>query len=751
MKKVFAIALLFVIGFTNLFPASASSQDFGEDGGEPTALPALDFQAASGVGLSIEWQTMITEQSLDAVDVGDVDDDGEMEIVVGSVPGGSSSNRTLLKIINAQTHVVEWQMDTFPFPYVKPSKGIRSVRIGDVDQDGETEFVVAVSDSYVGFILIYNGSTHALERQSAVYDGTGFTSLEIGDVDADGQTEIVVGEVYSHVNGVQNVIVLDGATAAEEWQSEPIISRGVYDIDLRDIDDDGQIEILVSSWQSMLYIFDGKTHHIEGSIPTDLFAITSGDMDQDGRQSIVVGQNDGKVAFYDGKTHGLTQIAPLSTGPITCLSFVDVNQDANPELLVCSQGRLSVYSTPDLALLWRSDIIGTSIGYYNQIPAGQIDEDSDLEIIFGTFGGLYQLSSAWSGPLGLSSISVSPKIAQPGDVLTYKIVLKNQGKDPINAVQVANPLPVVVQYVPNSLTATNGSIGFSGNTVYWYIDLNPTSSATLTYQAVLQNNIPHLPVLSTAQITSAGGVKTIGVYVMIPPYTIYMPTCIRYYCGNYIDRFNDVWSGWPVIDDAQLYTAYLMGKEVYQIFTRDSDYLYLIKAPTCNRQNYIVEVDLRETSNTNAGLVFGLNYDFSQYYMVLIGNYSQTYAVYYYGATGHELIAKGQNTAVISMNPPNHLKVTRDGSKIVLEVNGKVLGSWNDSRIRGISSVGLVSAPEYGTIVSSVEFDNFQVTLLPDTPVNAPEQNLLPAVETDLPDLEYLVLPMPEELQLPGK
>ena len=61
----------------------------------------------------------------------------------------------------------------------------------------------------------------------------------------------------------------------------------------------------------------------------------------------------------------------------------------------------------------------------------------------------------------------------------------------------------------------------------------------------------------------------------------------------------------------------------------------------------------------------------------------------------------------------NHLKVTRYGTGITLEVNGTVLGTWYDGTIGGLTGAGLVTNPYNDTPVSDARFDNFSMSALP--------------------------------------
>ncbi len=692
----------------------------------------------------IEWQSEDLDGPLTAVDIGDVDDDGQTEVVMASYSTYSGYGDSAIKIFNGATHEIEWQ--TTDVPNISIWRGINSIRIGDVDQDGETEFVIATANLYDGLIQIYNGRSHTLERQSTTYYGTSFTAMEFGDVDGDGQTEIVVGQIRLHTGATgAHIIVFNGATAVEEWESIGLEDNwgGVYDINLNDVDGDGRVEIITSLKGGSVYVFDGVTHVMDALIPTQAYALASGDLDQNGTQSILVGRGDGKIDSYNGNTYALESTISMGSGTISCLSLADVDQNTVPEWLVCDQSRLSIYSTEGLGLLWQSGDLGGSLGLFNQIPAGQIDEDNDLEILLGSMDVLYQFRCPWSGPLGLSSMTVSPKNAVPGDLLTFTVALVNLGKNSLPNVQVDNLLPAVLSYVPDTLSASKGTAGYADRKITWNGDLDAHSSIVLSYQAIVNQDAPHASLVNSAQITSGSDTRVISAKVIISPLYSYLPACFRNACGDYLDTFQNPSSGWLVSNDTQLRTEYLNGE--YRILGKMTGYVYLIKAPTCTRQNYSVEVDARwgGNSGTGYGLIFGLTDDFSQYYMVMVNTDYQDYSLYYRSPSGYAQITGDiYSPSILKGSASNHLKVMRIGSQIILEINGSTQGTWSDARISGLTNVGLMNAPYSDLANADARFDNFKVTLMPGPTTNLSNMSgLLPAATAAAPDLNRAIQP----------
>jgi uncharacterized repeat protein (TIGR01451 family) len=80
-------------------------------------------------------------------------------------------------------------------------------------------------------------------------------------------------------------------------------------------------------------------------------------------------------------------------------------------------------------------------------------------------------------------MTVDKASAQPGDVLTYTIVLRNDGLAIASAVTLSNPLPVQTTYVTGSLQLEGGGVADDANGIIgWNGSLDVGARVTLTYQ-----------------------------------------------------------------------------------------------------------------------------------------------------------------------------------------------------------------------------------------------------------------------------
>lgn len=195
------------------------------------------------------------------------------------------------------------------------------------------------------------------------------------------------------------------------------------------------------------------------------------------------------------------------------------------------------------------------------------------------------------------------------------------------------------------------------------------------------------------------------------PYRTYLPICARDYCGAFFDNFSNAASGWPVGEDSHVRYGYLSG--AYQVLTKEKGWLFLFAAPTCARARYVAETDVRwsGTPGGSYGIMFGMTSGFEYYYLFDMNTDVRQYRVLYRTPGGFQQIVPLANSAAINGGTSsNHLKVTRDGNAIALEVNGAKLGTWSHSGTGGPTWVGLASSSYADLATSDARFDNFRVS-----------------------------------------
>ncbi len=356
-------------------------------GGSSTGADHL-YIADQATG-TIKWQNMHIDGPLSAVDLGDVDNDGEDEIVMVSFESDSGYAEGVVHIFNARTRALKYQAKLGITDWM----GVRSVKIGDVDGDGRNEYIVTTGNIYDGVIRVYDGVTHSLKRQSAGYNGNYFSALAIGDLNGDGKMEIVAGQGREHTgaSGIY-LIVLDGATLLEKWRSTDLGSSwsSVYDIKLADLNKDGNQEIIVSTYGNRLIIYDGVTHDQKLLLDHPARALAVADIDDDGTLEILAGRNDGKIDVFNGMNFSLKKtVSTYGTTLVDALCLADLDGGA-AEWLVTSNGVLTVLDGIGQGLKWRSKNLSGKLGLFNHLIAKDTDGNGRKEVFVGSDVALYQ-------------------------------------------------------------------------------------------------------------------------------------------------------------------------------------------------------------------------------------------------------------------------------------------------------------------------------------------------------------------------
>ncbi len=302
--------------------------------------------------------------------------------------------------------------------------------------------------------------------------------------------------------------------------------------------------------------------------------------------------------------------------------------------------------------------------------------------------GLSSVEQAVVNPPSLFSFdaSVVPNTA-PTDVTVW-------GDNMLRAAELhlpdSTPLPITPS-TPYSLTATIPA----GLAPGWY-------TATLTMQNGLTNTRPYMFLVQ-------------AVPPVLPP-VAYLPLIANQSptgCGDYSDNFDWPGSGWRVGNDGWVLSDYLGGE--YWVLSEETGYVYFFYPPTCRRQNYTVEADVRwaGTTGSDYGLIFGRD-DSGRYYLFAVSADYGDFALYRRDpAQWVTLQGWTVSPAVHPGSATNHLQVTRNGSQIRLELNGDSLGTWTDGATSGPTRAGVYSTAYDGVPNSDARFDNFRITYLP--------------------------------------
>ncbi len=343
-----------------------------------SAIAALSLLLAP-VGAHGGWERNDVEknasQDVLSVAIGDADNDGDNEVVVGGdgfgvrLYDGSKSHWTYEQIIE-ELHVT-------------------SVLIEDADNDGKQEIVCSTAD---GMILLFGKEggdwvVHTVERQALGM----ILCLSCGDADNDGLNEIVAGTEKDYV------YLYEGS--GNSWNRSTVDNRAgryVYAVDVGDGDGDGSNEIVAGTGSRSVFIYEydsgaWRRSNVDGNAAPSVASVEIGDCDRDGKCEIYAGTTAKKIHRYDynGSNWSKQSVDNSVGGDVCGLRVLDLDGDGWNELIALGRSKKAAGSNLVIyergAQQWfRFEADNGVTGEATALDAGDADDDGKFELVVGT-------------------------------------------------------------------------------------------------------------------------------------------------------------------------------------------------------------------------------------------------------------------------------------------------------------------------------------------------------------------------------
>ncbi len=338
------------------------------------------------------WPQALNLFAYGAPALGDVDGDGEDEIVVGTRAGGTGNSGWL--------HVFEKDGSAAAgFPLSLPSGGATKTPVlCDLDGDGAMEIILEERNWPDGWICVYNGDGSVHSGWPQQMDHVPASSAAAGDITGDGVPEVVAVSYLSIYAYDASGNLLDGFPYTPAGDRCFSYSSPV----LADMDGDGNREIICGDHSTTAG--NGKVHviHSDGSLMTGWPQTTAhwlyappavGDIDGDGEPDIVIGDehlssSPGNL-LYGWRSDG-TDLPGFPIGPVwavnTQVLIADFDGDQQVELLFDDNsaaggtGHYHGYNHDGSIIAgWPLETTGTT--FFKNLFAADLNMDGNVDLV----------------------------------------------------------------------------------------------------------------------------------------------------------------------------------------------------------------------------------------------------------------------------------------------------------------------------------------------------------------------------------
>ncbi|RPD47021.1 T9SS C-terminal target domain-containing protein [Hymenobacter sediminis] len=400
---------------------------------------AVGFNNGDGTYTLAPYNTIVGGHPT-SVALGDVDGDGDLDMLVTDAQdagqgGGAGSvsictndgkGQFLGTVFGAQSRAVG----------VRPS----SVALGDVDADGDLDFVAANAGSNSVSVRLNNG-VGTFSGTGTVAVGAFPQKVVLGDVDNDGDLDLLTANATDNTVSLR----LNAGNGTFSGATTVSVGAGPEDVVLADLDGNGSLDFATindedSSVSVRLNTGAGTfTGTLTLPLPAAGSALVLGDIDADGDADLVAAGRKNATVFLNNGSAAFTAVVPVALGlNPSGLALADVDADGDLDLLASNEDestvsvRLNGVSRPPIITSFTPSggrvgttvvLTGTGLSAatqvrFNGIPAPNFTVDSDARLTVSVPAGATSGPLTVTTPLGTTTSAASYVVQVPPVVTT---------------------------------------------------------------------------------------------------------------------------------------------------------------------------------------------------------------------------------------------------------------------------------------------------------------------------------------------